>query len=1059
MQNFDVRYIRVGADIELYSGNDTEYNPSGCVISQVGTKYLQLDHDVTYWGTHIDGDAYPTQFLIMTNSNNLTLTGTGTLTGKFNRFSRAAHCSVICGGGTTTIDGPTIIGDGALTTSYGLAVCKDSGKLVVISGTLKSHAYYPFSENNHKLQYYEYPLFPAVELGSGATFDIRGGTLISSTDALQFTDEQLSTSTRDYGITFSENVHAVALDVTANPSGTITGGEFYNDIRVLERLPQQGYTVPYRTIPVDFSNYVDTTKYAIETEGNITRVVPKVPASYTITVNGGKAGTDNTGATVITSAKAGDKVYIFPTTPEGKEFNGWTVNAPSNLTLSETLPAYFTMPVGNVEVTANFKDTTDPQPTTYTITVNGGKAGTDNTGATVITSAKAGDKVYIFPTTPEGKEFNGWTVNAPSNLTLSETLPAYFTMPVGNVEVTANFKDTTDPQPGTITVTYEANGGTGSMATETLTADTDGFAKTYRFPECGFTAPAGKEFDEWEWAYTSTPTETNSAMPGNSPWLHDSITVKAIWKGATTITVTYDANGGTGTMAQETYTPDGSGFVKNFTVPECGFTAPAGKEFDHWENSNGTPYQVGVTPWIAESMILKAIWKDSTTPQPTTYTVSFNMNGHGDQIAAQTINAGEKATKPADPTAIGYMFAGWYKDSTFTTAWNFDTDTVTANTTLYALWTQNIANYTVSFNMNGHGNQIADQTVKVGEKATKPTDPTASGWTFNGWYADATFSVAFDFNTAINADTTVYAKWTQNTTPPTTTYTVSFNMNGHGNQVAAQTINAGEKANKPADPTASGWTFDGWYADATFSAAFDFNTAINADTTIYAKWTQNTTPPTTTYTIIAGANGEWTKGSTTGLAFTSDAPFDKFDSVKVDGSTIAATNYTAEAGSTKITLAPAYLETLSVGSHSIVVISTDGTASTNFTVKAAAQPPVPTTYTVTFNMNGHGTQITAQSVESGSKATKPANPTASGYTFGGWYADATFSTKFDFNSAITANTTVYAKWTKNSVTPTDPTSPQTGDNSNMFLWIALLFVSGGALVGTTVYGKKRKRAE
>lgn len=298
--------------------------------------------------------------------------------------------------------------------------------------------------------------------------------------------------------------------------------------------------------------------------------------------------------------------------------------------------------------------------------------------------------------------------------------------------------------------------------------------------------------------------------------------------------------------------------------------------------------------------------------------------------------------------------------------------------------------------------------------------------------------------------------------------------------------------------------------------------------------------PAITYTIIYGANSEWTKDSTAGLAFTSDAPFAKFDSVKIDDSTIAATNYTAEEGSTKITLAPTYLETLSVGSHSIEIVSSDGSASTSFTVKAAQapdpttytvtfnmgghgtapvdqtvnkgdkatkpttdptaegwtfdgwyadatfsvafnfdaainanttvyakwtentvpQPPVPEKFTVSFNMNGHGTQVAEQTVEDGSKATKPTDPTASGYTFGGWYADATFSTKYDFNTAITANTTVYAKWTKNSVAPTDPTTPQTGDNSNMFLWIALLFVSGGALAGTAVYGKKKKyRAE
>lgn len=289
-------------------------------------------------------------------------------------------------------------------------------------------------------------------------------------------------------------------------------------------------------------------------------------------------------------------------------------------------------------------------------------------------------------------------------------------------------------------------------------------------------------------------------------------------------------------------------------------------------------------------------------------------------------------------------------------------------------------------------------------------------------------------------------------------YTVTFNMGNHGTQIDPQTVEEGNNATKPSDPTAEGWTFGGWYVDTDFSAMFDFNTAINANTTIYAKWTENPGPQPVVYTIIVGAGSEWTKGETEDLLITSDAPFAKFSSVKVDESTIAATNYAAEEGSTKITLASAYLETLSVGTHSIEIVSNDGSASTNFTIKAAV-PPVPTSYTVTFNMNGHGTQITAQTVESGSKVIKPADPTANGYTFDGWYADAAFSAKFDFNTAITANTTVYAKWTKNSAAPTDPTSPQTGDNSHMFLWIVLLLVSSGALVGTTVYGKKRKRAE
>ena len=108
-------------------------------------------------------------------------------------------------------------------------------------------------------------------------------------------------------------------------------------------------------------------------------------------------------------------------------------------------------------------------------------------------------------------------------------------------------------------------------------------------------------------------------------------------------------------------------------------------------------------------------------------------------------------------------------------------------------------------------------------------------------------------------------------------------------------------------------------------------------------------------------------------------------------------------------------------------------------------------------MSGHGTQITGQTVADGNKATKPADPTASGYTFKGWYTDSTFQTAFDFGTAIHADTTLYAKWVTNSVTPADPTNPKTGDNSNLLLWVMLLAVSGAALTGTAIYSRKRKK--
>ena len=68
-------------------------------------------------------------------------------------------------------------------------------------------------------------------------------------------------------------------------------------------------------------------------------------------------------------------------------------------------------------------------------------------------------------------------------------------------------------------------------------------------------------------------------------------------------------------------------------------------------------------------------------------------------------------------------------------------------------------------------------------------------------------------------------------------------------------------------------------------------------------------------------------------------------------------------------------------------------------------------YTVTFNMNGHGSAISSQSVANGSTASRPSDPSASGYTFGGWYTSSALTTAFDFSTAIRDNTTVYAKWT------------------------------------------------
>lgn len=89
--------------------------------------------------------------------------------------------------------------------------------------------------------------------------------------------------------------------------------------------------------------------------------------------------------------------------------------------------------------------------------------------------------------------------------------------------------------------------------------------------------------------------------------------------------------------------------------------------------------------------------------------------------------------------------------------------------------------------------------------------------------------------------------------------------------------------------------------------------------------------------ITTGANGTWQKGAKDGLSFTSNAAFADFQKVSVDGKDLDASSYTVEEGSTIVILRPSYLDTLSVGKHTLAIVSDTGTAEAEFTVAAAGQ--------------------------------------------------------------------------------------------------------------------------
>ncbi len=299
---------------------------------------------------------------------------------------------------------------------------------------------------------------------------------------------------------------------------------------------------------------------------------------------------------------------------------------------------------------------------------------------------------------------------------------------------------------------------------------------------------------------------------------------------------------------------------------------------------------------ITSSVTLYAKWTENAKVY---YTVTFNANGHGTAPAAQQVESGKYATQPTAPTETGYTFGGWYKEAACTNAYSFSTK-VTANITLYAKWTIN--QYTVTFNANGHGTAPSAVKVNYGAKVSKPSDPAVTGYIFGGWYKESGCTNAYDFSAAVTANITLYAKWTL------AQYTVTFNANGHGTAPSAVKVNYGAKVSKPTDPTATGYTFGGWYKEAGCTNQYNFNSAVTSDITLYAKWTINQ-------------------------------------------------------------------------------------------------------YTVTFSSNGHGTAPSAVKVNYGAKVSKPTDPTADGYTFGGWYTESSCVNAYDFSSAVTKNITLYARWT------------------------------------------------
>ena len=207
------------------------------------------------------------------------------------------------------------------------------------------------------------------------------------------------------------------------------------------------------------------------------------------------------------------------------------------------------------------------------------------------------------------------------------------------------------------------------------------------------------------------------------------------------------------------------------------------------------------------------------------FTVSFDTQG-GSSISPQKVKAGERATRPSNPSKDGQTFVEWRLNNR---TYNFNT-IVTNNITLTAIWqevSKTQEQVTITFNSNG-GSPVNSLTINKGSKVSRPADPTRSGYAFAGWELNNSL---FDFNTPVNNNITLNARWNEIIK---NNYTVSYDSDG-GSQVNSQTVIEGNKATKPADPTKIGYNFGGWKLNGN---PYDFNSPVNDNLTLKAKWNQ-----------------------------------------------------------------------------------------------------------------------------------------------------------------------------------------------------------------------------
>ena len=299
------------------------------------------------------------------------------------------------------------------------------------------------------------------------------------------------------------------------------------------------------------------------------------------------------------------------------------------------------------------------------------------------------------------------------------------------------------------TITFNGNGGSGSMEPVTVKAGTN-----YILPACGFTAPADQEFKAWEIGGAEYKV-------GDSYTVDRDTEIKALWENSVITPTTYTVTVGNDGNGTGTATPSTAAAGTTITLTA---TPNKGYHFKEWQVISG-----GVT--IKDDKFLmpdsnvevSAIFEKDAPPVPTEFTITVKTDGNGTASASHAkAVVGTEIRLTATPNT-GYHFKEWQVISGGVTIKDNKFLMPSANVEVKAIFEKDAppasTEFIVTFDGNGGTPSVSSMTT-TNQKLSSLPSASRSKHSFDGWYTEESGGTKITTDTEFPADTTVYAHWT-----------------------------------------------------------------------------------------------------------------------------------------------------------------------------------------------------------------------------------------------------------------------------------------------------------